>query len=71
MWLARGIEEPVAVRSCPRWHHSFEGVDVGPQQRKQRPVDEDGLIFGVVYHVCELRWEEPDVECMQHTTISQ
>ena len=43
-----------------------EGRQERPQQRCQRPVDEDHLVLGVVDDVGQLLGEEPDVERVQH-----
>jgi hypothetical protein len=37
-----------------------------PEQRQQRPVDEDDLVLGVVGDVDQLLGEQPDVQRVQH-----
>ena len=46
-------------------------VDVRPELREQRAVDEDDLVLGVVRDVDQLLGEQPDVEGVQHAPAAR
>ncbi len=46
-----------------------ERLEQGPQQARQRLVDEDDLVLGVVRDVGELVGEQADVQRVEHAPV--
>ena len=65
-WRSASGTSPLPSSISTRCFTVVERRQQREQQRRQRPVDEDHLVLGVVDDVGELLGEQPDVERVQH-----